>query len=103
MTILAASSGALIVAGLVLLFAELTRRAPARGTPPGASSLVPGLPPGLPRRLLLALLALLVVLLLTRWPVAGLAAAAAVIFVPRLTSSKDTRRRTAALEALEQW
>ena len=35
MTVIAALGGALVAAGLVLLASELTRRAPAPGTPPG--------------------------------------------------------------------
>jgi Flp pilus assembly protein TadB len=101
--ILAACSGALIAAGFLLLVREITRRAPAPGTPPGRRWLRPAHPPVSARRLLLALATMLVVLLVTRWPVAGVAAAAAVIFLPKLTSTRDQRQRTAALEALEQW
>jgi Flp pilus assembly protein TadB len=102
MTILAACGGALIAAGLVLLFSEFTRRAPAPGTP-GPRSLRGLLPGASARRWLLALAALLAVLAITRWPVAAIVAAAAVIFVPKLTSGREQRRRTATLEALEQW
>jgi Flp pilus assembly protein TadB len=101
--ILAACSGALVATGILLLIRELTRRAPAPGTPPGWRGLRQGRPLVPARRLLLALVALLTVLLITRWPVAGIAAAAAVIFLPKLTSARDQRQRTAALEALEQW
>jgi Flp pilus assembly protein TadB len=52
---------------------------------------------------LLAVVAGLGVLLITRWPVAGLSAAAAALFLPRLMSGSQQKRRTAALEALEQW
>ena len=102
MTILAACGGALIAAGFVLLFSEFTRRAPAPGTP-GPRSLRGLLPGASARRWLLALAALLAVLAITRWPVAAIVAAAAVIFVPKLTSGREQRRRTATLEALEQW
>jgi Flp pilus assembly protein TadB len=54
-------------------------------------------------RLLIALTAFLIVLLVTGWPVAALAAALAVIFLPKLASGREARRRTATLEALEQW
>ena len=101
MNVLAAGAGALIALGLVLLFAELTRRAPAPGTPP--SVLRARLPVGSGRRVLLAVVAGLGVLLITRWPVAGLAGAAAALFLPRLMSGSQQKRRTAALEALEQW
>jgi Flp pilus assembly protein TadB len=101
--ILAACSGALVTAGILLLIRELNRRAPAPGTPPGSRWLRPARPLASARRLLLALAALLAVLLITRWPVAAAAAAAAVIFLPKLTSTREQRQRTAALEALEQW
>ncbi len=102
MIILAACGGALIAAGIVLFAAELTRRAPPPGTPP-PRGLRGVLPAASAVRLLLALVAFLVVLLITRWPVAAIAAAAAVIFLPKLTSAREQRRRTATLEALEQW
>jgi Flp pilus assembly protein TadB len=103
MTILAACGGALIAAGLVLGVSELTRRAPAPGTPPGPRRLRALVPGASARRWLLALVALLGVLAITRWPVAAIAAAVAVIFLPKLTSGRELRRRTATLEALEQW
>jgi len=102
MTILAACGGALIAAGLVLLVSELTRRAPAPGTPPGPRTLRAVLPGASARRWLFALIALVAVLAITRWPVAAIVAAAAVIFLPKLTSGRDQRRRTAVLEALEK-
>ena len=102
MTILAACGGALAAAGLVLLVAELTRRASAPGTPP-PRSLRAALPGATAGRLLAALGALLLVLLITRWPVAAIAAALAVIFLPKLTSGREQRQRTAMLEGLEQW
>jgi Flp pilus assembly protein TadB len=101
--ILAACSGALVATGILLLIREITRRAPAPGTPPGGRWLRPARSLASARRLLLALAALLAALLITGWPVAGAAAAAAVIFLPKLTSTRDQRQRTAALEALEQW
>lgn len=101
MIILAACGGALIAAGIAAFAAELTRRAPPPGTPPGRAARA--LPRATAVRLLLALAALLLVLLVTRWPVAALAAALAVIFLPKLASGREQRRRTATLEALEQW
>jgi Flp pilus assembly protein TadB len=102
--VLAALAGAAIVAGLLLGITELIGRAPAP----------PGIPPprhrfgGLPsaasgRQILLAAAAGLVVLAVTRWPVAGLAAGLAVMFLPRVLSTSGQRRRTAKLEALEHW
>ncbi len=101
MIILAAFGGALIAAGIVLLAAELTRRAPAPGTPPRRARSARPAPSA--ARLLIALAAASAVLLVTRWPVAAVAAALAVIFLPRLASGRAQRRRTATLEALEQW
>ncbi len=101
MIILAACGGALIAAGIVLFVAELTRRAPPPGTPPARG--LRGARPASAVRLLLALVAFLAVLLITRWPVAAIAAGLAVIFLPKLTSGREQRRRTAMLEALEQW
>jgi Flp pilus assembly protein TadB len=101
MTLLAALAGGLIAAGLVLGARELIR-------PPR----LPASPrPGKPRaftapqrwRMLLAVPAGLAVLAITRWPVAGLAAAAAVILLPRLSFIRAQRRRTEMLEGLEQW
>ncbi len=103
MTAAAALAGALLVTGLVTLAAELTRREPAPGTPPGL-----GLSPGrltgpARRRWLLALAAGLGTLGLTRWPVAALTAVAAVIVLPAMTTSGAARRHSALLEGLEQW
>jgi Flp pilus assembly protein TadB len=102
MILAAALAGALIMTGLVLLAAELTRKAPPPGTPP-ARLLSAGFTGAARRRVLLAVAAGLLMLLLTRWPVAALAAAAGVVFVPRLTSTRQARQRTAMLEGLEQW
>jgi Flp pilus assembly protein TadB len=99
---LAALAGALIMTGAALLVAELTRRAPAPGTPParwaGARRM-----PAARRRIALAVLAGLAMLAVTRWPVAALATAAAALFVPKVTTARAARQRTAALEGLEQW
>jgi Flp pilus assembly protein TadB len=102
MIVAAAASGALIMTGIVLGVAELTRRAPAAGIPPvrmlSARRIVAA-----KRRIALAVLAALVMLAITRWPVAALAAGAAVIFVPQVTAAGAARQRTARLEGLEQW
>ena len=101
MTLLAALAGAAIAAGLVLAVRELTGRVPPPGVPPrrrlGSPSTLRG------HRTLLAVVACLLVLAITRWPVAGLAAALGVIFLPRVLSTAGQRQRTARLEALEQW
>jgi Flp pilus assembly protein TadB len=99
---MAALAGALIMAGLVLAVTELTRRAPAPGTP-AAPNLTASRLAAARKRLALAAAAGLVVLAITRWPVAALATAAAVMFVPRLTATRAARLRTARLEGLEQW
>jgi len=100
MIITAALAGALIMVGLVSLAAELTRRAPAPGVPlgPRLRSLAAAR-----KRIALGVLAGLAMLAVTRWPVAALAAAGAVIFVPRVTAGRAARQRTAVLEGLEQW
>jgi Flp pilus assembly protein TadB len=102
MIVAAALSGALIITGIVLGIAELTRRAPAAGVPP-ARMLTARRIAAARTRIALALLAGLVMLAITRWPVAAVAAAAAVIFVPKMTAASAARRHTARLEGLEQW
>ena len=103
MTVLAALAGAAVVGGLVLFAAELLRRAPSPGTPPGRQLTRRSLSAGQGRRVLIAVVAGLAALAITRWPVAGLAVAAGVIFLPGLTFSGRQRHRTAMLEGLEQW
>jgi Flp pilus assembly protein TadB len=102
MILLGALVGAAVAAGIVLAFCGLFGRGPAPGTPPrlGARD---ALSSAGRRRALFAILAGLVVFVLTRWPVAALAAAAAVIFLPKLGLGSSQRQRTAMLEGLEQW
>jgi Flp pilus assembly protein TadB len=100
MILLAALAGLAVTGGIVLLGRGLLGRGPEPGTPPrrGSRRLTgPGR-----RRAVLAVLAALLVYLLTRWPVGGLAAAAAVIFLPKLGGGGQ-RQRTEMLEGLEQW
>jgi len=97
---LAGVAGGLIVAGIVLIIMELTRRAPAPGVPPSSGR---RLGRAARKRLLIAVGAGLVVLAVTRWPVAGVVAVAAVLFLPRITSARAARHRVAVLEGLEQW
>jgi Flp pilus assembly protein TadB len=102
--LLAALAGAAVAGGIVLLLRELARRQPPPGTPPrrplfGGALAVPAAR----RRIVLSVPAALVVLAITRWPVAALATAAAVIFLPRLAFVRGQRQRTAMLEGLEQW
>jgi Flp pilus assembly protein TadB len=100
--IAAALSGALIMTGVVVGATELARRAPAAGIPL-ARMLTARRIAAARTRIGLAVLAGLVMLAITRWPVAALAAAAAVIFVPKVTATRAARQRTARLEGLEQW
>lgn len=102
MIIVAALAGALIMAGIVLGAAELTRRAPVPGRPPGRM-LTQGRITAARKRIAVAVLAGLIMLAVTRWPVAAVATSAAVIFLPKLTATRAVRQRTARLEGLEQW
>ncbi|HEU5418601.1 MAG TPA: type II secretion system F family protein [Streptosporangiaceae bacterium] len=102
MIMLAALAGAAIAAGIVLCARGLLGRAPAPGTPPRRVSRRSLTAAGR-RQAALAVLAGAVMFLITRWPVGALAAAAAVIFLPKLTMGSGQRQRTALLEGLEQW
>jgi Flp pilus assembly protein TadB len=98
--LLAALAGLAVTGGIVLLGRALLGRGPDPGTPPRLSQ--PRLSRAGRRRAAFALLAAAVVYVLTRWPVGALAAAAAVIFLPRLGGGSQ-RQRTEMLEGLEQW
>ena len=102
MTLLAALAGGVIAVGLVLLVTELVghRRPPWVPMPRRRFARAPFAPGRQHRQ---QRVAALVVLAVTRWPVAGLAAALAVIFLPRVLSQSAQRQRTAKLEGLEQW
>jgi Flp pilus assembly protein TadB len=102
MIISAALAGAVTMTGIVLLVAELTRRAPAPGTPPGRR-LRAGMTGAARKRLAIAAGSGLLMLAVTRWPIAALATTTAVMFVPKLTAAKVARDRIARLEGLEQW
>ena len=108
MIVLAALAGAAIATGLVLGVRELIGRArppagpaPRRPTPTSPSRFI-SLSDRSRRQAVLAVVAGLGVLAITRWPVAGLAAGLAVIFLPRVLSTRGQRERTAKLEGLEQ-
>jgi Flp pilus assembly protein TadB len=103
MIVLAALAGAAVAAGLVLGIRELIGRERSPGTPPPRRPFAGSLSDWPRRRALLAVAAGLGVLAITRWPVAGLAAGLAVIFLPRVLSTQGQRERTAKLEGLEQW
>jgi len=99
-TFLAGLAGGLTIAGLLALMLELTRSAPWPGTPPHRSVVVSK---KARQRMLMALAVGLVTLALTRWPVAMIAAALAVLYVPPLASSRPARRRVGVIEGLAQW
>jgi Flp pilus assembly protein TadB len=109
MIVLAALAGAAIATGLVLGVRELIGRAGPSGAPasrrppPTSPSRFISLSDWPRRQAVLAVIAGLGVLAITRWPVAGLAAGLAVIFLPRVLSTRGQRERTAKLEGLEQW
>ena len=105
MILLAALAGGTVAAGLALLIRELIRREPQPGTPPSRLALRGGGPGASParRRMLLSVPAALAVLAVTRWPVAAVATAVLVIFLPQLTFVSGQRKRTSMLEGLEQW
>jgi tight adherence protein B len=102
MILLAALAGAAIATGLVLAAAGLFGRVRDPGKPPSLAARGTLSSAGR-KRVLLAVLAGLLVFVLTRWPVGGLAVAAAVIFLPRLGLGSAAKKRTAMLEGLEQW
>ncbi|WP_067469519.1 type II secretion system F family protein [Actinomadura macra] len=99
--------------GMCAAGAVITAVAGVRGTEPGARE---GRPPsrwrrvlrspawpGRRNRLLAGAGAALGVLVLSGWPVAALAAAAAVYALPPMLSGRAPQRRIARLEALAQW
>ena len=101
MTALAGVAGGLVIAGLALLLLELIGRDPGPGVPRMRKRIKIGR--GLRNRLLVAACCGLATLLLTRWPVAMIAAILAVLLLPQVTSAGPVRQRAAMLEGLEQW
>jgi len=97
---LAGVAGGLFVTGIVLLIRELTRKQPPPGTPPRYGR---PLTAAARNRLLIGIAAGLIVLAVTGWPVAGIVAVAAVVFLPKISSTRSARHRVAVLEGLEQW
>jgi len=97
---LAGLAGGMVIAGILLLAAELTRRAPIPGSPAGYRLRFSR---GARRRMVAAAAACIAALAVTRWPVAMIAAALAVLFLPNMVSGKAARQRSAVLEGLEQW
>lgn len=100
MILIAALAGGLTVIGVVLLVAELTRRAPPPGTPPRPTI---GFGDAARKKVLIGVIVGLAMLLVTRWPVAAIAAGFGAALLPTLMSTGSARRRTARLEGLEQW
>jgi Flp pilus assembly protein TadB len=101
-TALAGLAGGLVIAGLALLLLELVRRDPGVTTPARTRMKI-RISARSRSRLLIAACAGLATLAVTRWPVAMISATLAVLFLPRITSSRAAQRRAAALEGLEQW
>ncbi len=100
MSTLAGLAGGLVVTGIAMLVMEFTRPPVPPGTPP-RRSWRPGRQGA--TRWLVAAGAGLLVLVISRWPVAAIAGAAAVLFLPRIMSTRSARRQVAVLEGLEQW
>ena len=100
MIALSAVAGGLTVGGLLLLLHEFSRPEAARHVPRWGDF---SLRPATRKRSLLAAAAATMTLTLTRWPVAGVAAGAAVLLLPGITSAKAARQQAAILEGLEQW
>lgn len=100
MIALAGVAGGLVIAGLAVMLLEATRPVPEAGTPPRRNIT---LAPRSRTRLLIAAGTGVATLALTRWPVAMVAAALAVLFLPAIASSRAAKQRTAVLEGLEQW
>jgi Flp pilus assembly protein TadB len=90
----------MLILGIALLVLELTRALPPPGIPPPRSITVSK---RTRQRMILASAAGLVTLAITRWPVAMIAAALAVLYLPRITTGRAAHQRAAVLEGLEQW
>ena len=103
MTLLFALTGGFVICGLVLLVAELTRKAPPPGIPAKTGLARAGFSDARSRRILIAIGVALAMLAISRWPVAAIGAGFGVFFVPTVVSSRTAKRRTAVLEGLEQW
>jgi Flp pilus assembly protein TadB len=99
-TIIVALGGALAAGGLVLALHEIFWYRPRLGVPPRRALT---LSRATQLRILIAVAGGLIAFLISGWPVLGLAAAVAILLLPRLSSARESRRRTAVLEGLEQW
>lgn len=96
----AGSAGGLVIVGLTLLIRELAGRAAPPGLPQSARRRMSR---QTRKRVLAAAATGIAVFAITGWPVALVMATAAVLFLPRITSTRMTRRRVAVLQGLEQW
>src|SRR5436190_19332421 len=99
-TLLAAVTGAGIAAGATLAVWGLRGYPPAGGRPPARWAGPLRRWPFGPRALAAALAASLATFAVTEWPVAAIAAAPAVVTIPRILSRGPARARLAKLEAL---
>lgn len=109
-TLLAATAGGALAAGLLWMISGLTARAdpgpPAAARPPAPVVQMLGRvarDERRRRRLLIGAGVAVVVLVVSRWPVAALAAGAAVVALPRMLSVRPVAARLGRLDALEQW
>jgi Flp pilus assembly protein TadB len=92
--------GALVAGGLMLALHEIIWYRPRPGIPPQRALT---LSRATQLRILIAVAVGLIALLISGWPVLGMAAAVAIFLLPRLSSVRESRRRTAVLEGLERW
>src|SRR5215472_3419615 len=100
MTALAGMAGGFAVAGLLLFCRELVGSFPTGGGRPMRRV---NLRPHARMQLAYAAASALAAFAVTGWPVASITAAAAVVFLPRITSSRAARRQVAVIEGLEHW
>ncbi len=104
MTLLGALAGGILAVGLICVVTGWTTSPPDHSLrPPSRSRELAARFRISWRHLGAAIVAGLIVLLVTGWPVAGLVAVPAMMFVPRMLSGQQARGRIARLEALEQW
>lgn len=108
--IAATLAGGSLAASMAVVVVALRRRpeparVPARPAPPWLDRLRrPALPPAQGRRIMIWSVAGLGIWAVTGWPVAGIAAAAAGLWLPWLLGSAQVvRDRLATVEALETW
>lgn len=104
-SLLAPLAGGLVATGIVCLAVAVRGQTPAPPRPDGRIAALAGAVrrPAMRRQAGAAVLLGPAVLLLTGWPIAGLAAAAACFAVPRLAGGRGAKSRIARLEGLEQW